>query len=91
MAAVVKNEPDWTMLPAETPATVRTMLRRCLEKDRARRLDSAAAARLEIDDALTAPAAETPVREAARRHFPLVPLATPAGGRARRGDRRVDR
>ena len=28
--------------------------RRCLEKDRTRRLDSAAAARLEIDDALTA-------------------------------------
>ena len=58
MAAVVKNEPDWTMLPAETPATVRTMLRRCLTNDRTRRLDSAAAARLEIDDALTAPAAE---------------------------------
>jgi hypothetical protein len=34
---------------------IRTLLRRCLEKDRKRRLDSAADARLEIDDALTRP------------------------------------
>ena len=79
MEAVVKNEPDWTMLPAETPATVRTMLRRCLTNDRTRRLDSAAAARLEIHDALTAPAAETAVRGAAPRRFLLVALATAAG------------
>ena len=79
MEAVVKNEPDWTMLPAETPATVRTLLRRCLTNDRTRRLDSAAAARLEIHDALTAPAAEPPVRRAARRRFLLVVLATAAG------------
>jgi len=75
MAAVVKNEPDWTMLPAETPAPVRTMLRRCLENDRTRRLDSAAAARLEIDDALTAPTAETPVRAAVHRRLRLAAMA----------------
>ena len=34
------------------------LLRRCLEKDRKRRLDSAADARLEIEDALTAPAGD---------------------------------
>ena len=44
----------------DTPAAVRTLLRRCLESDRTRRLDSAAVARLEIDDALTAPAAAAP-------------------------------
>jgi serine/threonine-protein kinase len=79
MAAVVKNEPDWTMLPAETPETIRTLLRRCLNRDRTRRLDSAAAARLEIYDALTAPAAETPVRRAAHRRLPLVAMATAVG------------
>ena len=52
LAAVVTSEPDWTMLPAETPAPIRTLLRRCLEKDRTRRLDSATAARLEIGEAL---------------------------------------
>ena len=61
LAAVVTTEPDWTRLPAETPAAIRTLLRRCLEKNRARRLDSAMAARLEIDDALAAPAARTVV------------------------------
>jgi Tol biopolymer transport system component len=58
LAAVVATEPDWTRLPAETPAAIRTLLRRCLEKNRARRLDSALAARLEIDDTLAAPAAQ---------------------------------
>ena len=61
LAAVVTTEPDWTRLPAETPAAIRTLLRRCLEKNRARRLDSAVAARLEIDDALATPAAQTVV------------------------------
>ncbi len=59
LAAVLTKEPDWTTLPANTPAPVRKLLRRCLEKDRKRRLDSASAARLEIDDALTAPAGDT--------------------------------
>ena len=56
LAAVLTAEPDWTTLPAETPAPIRKLLRRCLEKDRKRRLESAADARLEIDDVLTAPA-----------------------------------
>jgi Tol biopolymer transport system component/tRNA A-37 threonylcarbamoyl transferase component Bud32 len=59
LAAVVASEPDWTRLPAETPAAIRTLLRRCLDKHRARRLDSAVAARLEIDDALATPAGQT--------------------------------
>ena len=54
MAAVLTSEPDWTMLPADTPPVIRRMLRRCLEKDRKRRLDSAATARFEIDEAWTA-------------------------------------
>ena len=53
LAAVLTAEPDWTTLPAETPAPIRKLLRRCLEKDRKRRLESAADARLEIDDALS--------------------------------------
>ena len=57
LAAVLTREPDWMTLPAGTPAPIRRLLRRCLEKDRKRRLDSAAGARLEIDDALTAPLA----------------------------------
>ena len=59
LAAILEREPDRTMLPADTPVPIRRLLRRCLEKDRKRRLDSAAGARLEIDDAIASPAAET--------------------------------
>ena len=34
LAAVMRGEPDWTALPAGTPPALRTLLRRCLEKDR---------------------------------------------------------
>ena len=59
LAAILEHEPDGTMLPAETPVPIRRLLRRCLEKDRKRRLDSASDARLEIEDAIAFPAAET--------------------------------
>jgi hypothetical protein len=57
LASVLKNEPNWGTLPEATPTAVRRLLRRCLEKDRKRRLDSAADAGLEIEEALTAPSA----------------------------------
>jgi serine/threonine protein kinase/Tol biopolymer transport system component len=60
LASVLKDEPDWTTLPAATPPPIRRLLRRCLEKDRKRRLDSAVAARIEIEDALSAPAGADP-------------------------------
>ncbi|HTM25650.1 MAG TPA: protein kinase [Vicinamibacterales bacterium] len=67
LASVLKSEPDWTRLPIQTPTSIRRLLRRCLEKDRKRRLDSAADARLEIDDALAGPAdASTAVVSLAR-------------------------
>jgi serine/threonine protein kinase len=47
---VLKSEPDWSALPAETPGTIRRLLRRCLQKDRQRRLRDIADARLELDD-----------------------------------------
>src|SRR5262252_5622582 len=59
LAAVLKDEPDWTALPADTPAPIRRLLRRSLAKNRKQRLDSATDARLDIEDALTAPAVES--------------------------------
>ena len=53
LASVLKSDPDWGLLPGNIPAAIRKLLHRCLEKDRRRRLDSAADARLEIEDALT--------------------------------------
>jgi serine/threonine protein kinase len=61
LAAVLTTEPDWTTLPEETPAPLRRLLRRCLEKNPKRRLDSAADAQLEIDDVLAPPPEESSV------------------------------
>ena len=57
-AFVLTKQPDWTALPAATPGAIGRLLRRCLEKDRKRRLGDAGVARLDIDDALTAPASD---------------------------------
>ena len=56
LAFIITRDPDWTALPQDTPAGIRRMLRRCLEKDRAKRLDSLTAARFEIEEALANPA-----------------------------------
>ena len=50
LANVLKREPDWTALPASTPANVRRVLRRCLEKDPRRRMHDIADARLELEN-----------------------------------------
>ena len=52
LVMIIEHEPDWTSLPARTPAPIRKLLSRCLEKDQKRRLDSAVVARIEIDDEL---------------------------------------
>ena len=57
LSHVLTQAPDWALLPADTPAPIRILLRRCLERNPARRLDSAVALRLEIDDVLVSPAA----------------------------------
>jgi serine/threonine protein kinase/Tol biopolymer transport system component len=53
LANVLKSPPDWSALPALTPPAIRRLLRRCLEKDRSRRLSDIADARLELEEALT--------------------------------------
>jgi serine/threonine-protein kinase len=58
LAFVLTKEPDWNALPANTPVTIRRLLRRALEKDRKRRLPDIGSARLDIDEALSAPATE---------------------------------
>jgi serine/threonine protein kinase/Tol biopolymer transport system component len=76
LASVLKSEPDWSALAPTTPAAIRRLLRRCLQKDRKQRLADAADARLDIDEALTAPAAgddATPL--------PLPPPPGPRWGR----------
>jgi hypothetical protein len=65
LASVLKDEPDWTALPLDTPIPVRRLLRRCLDKDRKRRLADASDAKLEIDEAGTRPSPDTAVQPVA--------------------------
>ena len=54
IAKVLERAPDWQAVPASTPVKIRDLLRRCLEKEQARRLHDIADARIELEDALTA-------------------------------------
>jgi Tol biopolymer transport system component len=56
LSAVLRAEPDWTALPESTPPAIRSLLRRCLQKDRSRRLRHIADARFQIEEAQSAPA-----------------------------------
>ena len=59
IVAVVSKDPAWNALPANVPVGIRRLLRRSLEKDPKRRLDSAGGARIEIDEALSTPVVDT--------------------------------
>jgi Tol biopolymer transport system component len=56
IAAILGREPDWTALPGGTPTGIRRLLRRCLDKDTKRRVHDIGDARIEIEDAIAAPA-----------------------------------
>ena len=49
MAAVVRAEPDWNMLPKNLPRSVRELLQRCLVKDDKRRLRDIGEARIVLE------------------------------------------
>ena len=68
LAAVLRAELDWSVLPAELPENVRTMLRRCLERDPKKRLRDIGDARLELEQ----PVAQPAVMPAARTRTALV-------------------
>ncbi len=55
MGAILHREPDWSVLPPGTPPTVRLLLRRCLQKDRNRRLHDIADARVELEEVIADP------------------------------------
>ena len=50
LASILKDDPDWNALPAETPSTIRRVLRRCLEKDPRRRFHDIADVRLDLEE-----------------------------------------
>jgi len=81
LAAVLKSDPDWQLLPADTPAGLRRLLVRCLNKDPKDRLQAMGDARIEIRDLVTGtpePSTTTPTMAASsvwRRAMPLAAVA----------------
>ena len=66
LANVLNRPMDWDRLPAATPAPLRRLLRRCLERDPKTRLSDANDARLEIDDAIACREDPTSTRDSRR-------------------------
>ncbi len=50
LASVLKVDPDWSALPAATPASIRRLLRRCLTRDRKQRLQAIGEARIVLEN-----------------------------------------
>ncbi len=67
IAAVVGSEPDWNALPNKTPAGVRQLLQRCLEKDPKRRVRDLGDVHFEIDDPKSSAATKGRQSRSARR------------------------
>ncbi|HUQ90205.1 MAG TPA: protein kinase [Bryobacteraceae bacterium] len=84
LASVLKTDPDFALLPSNTPSRIRLLLRRCLERDRTKRLHHMADARLELEAADDpAPIAAVAPRQG-RTWLPwvvaaLIPVAAAAG------------
>jgi len=68
LSIVIQREPDWSALPEQTPAALRRLLRRCLEKNPKHRLAAIADARFDLDEAARPPSADgVPARAATPR------------------------
>jgi Tol biopolymer transport system component len=65
LAAVLEHEPDWTLLPIATPATIRPLLQRCLQKDLHQRLRDVGDIGIQLEDAV-APEPRVPAAEDSR-------------------------
>jgi eukaryotic-like serine/threonine-protein kinase len=70
LAAVIKEDPDWSRLPAATPIRVRVLLQRCLQKDPKQRLQAIGDARISLDEVLSG----APDLAPAGASQPVVPL-----------------
>ncbi|MGH9388779.1 MAG: protein kinase domain-containing protein, partial [Vicinamibacteria bacterium] len=57
LANVLAREPEWELLPGNTPPSVRRLLRRCLQKDVKKRIQSIGDARLLLEEYLEDPGA----------------------------------
>jgi serine/threonine protein kinase/Tol biopolymer transport system component len=77
LAAVLRQDVDLTALPASTPAPVRRLIARCLDRDVKRRLRDIGEARIVLDDPATLTSANARDADALRLPRPLWRRAIP--------------
>jgi len=65
MANILDHDTHWQALPMSTPANIKVLMRRCLEKEPRRRLHDISDIRIEISETLSQPATLPPISEAA--------------------------
>ena len=66
LAAVLRADVNWSMLPAETPGSVRRALRRCIDRDLKTRFHDAADVRIAMDEPPEPMADSVPAGSSAR-------------------------
>jgi Tol biopolymer transport system component len=78
LAAVLRQEVDWSLLPRDLSSSDRRLLERCLERDPRRRLRDIGEARLALEGPARETVPATAAPDPARRRW-LLPLAIAAG------------
>ena len=80
IAKILEREPDWSALPADTPAAVRTLMLRCLAKNPKQRVRDIGDVRIEIDaiTEVVPGVADVPVAAAVRTWKTWLPWAVVA-------------
>jgi serine/threonine-protein kinase len=77
LVSVLRDDPDWTTLPADIPSSVRQTLRICLQKDPRKRVRDMSAVRLALAGAFDSPSPAIPIAgpatiPVARARWPIV-------------------
>jgi eukaryotic-like serine/threonine-protein kinase len=76
LAAVRHKQPDWTLLPSQLSAAFGSVLRRCLEKDRQRRLADISTVAFVLDDLARGAERGSPVTGRTRPRFRVLAATT---------------
>ena len=80
LAAILHREPDWTALPAHTPAPVAILIRRCLQKDVQKRFRDIADASFALDEEVVEAVESSHSRQdGAGTRWTLIALASAVG------------
>jgi hypothetical protein len=80
LASVLKSDPDWVHLSADVPPAVRTLIRKCLSKDRRQRVSDISAAKFILSElgsvgASAAADGARPIAAARASRWPLLVMA----------------